>query len=759
MNHKAIARFWLMVVLLSFSLLPTLPPQAQERGVTESFKSVVLPAAPAGIPAYQAEPWVNLGGPPGGLGYDIRMQPDNPDIMYVTSAPGGVFKSTDGGRTWFSINTGISPWSGGLVWAFCVTIDPHDPNTVWVGTQFDAHIYRSPDGGESWEQRDNGIIYSAGEHSVRGITVDPNNPNVVYAALEDGAGGGGTHGEVYKSTNAGLNWARIWYGDNLARYVWIDPNDTDRLFVSTGIFDRDAANANPDGSDGGVGILRSENGGGTWTVLNEANGLGGLFVPSLFMHPTNPNVLLAAVTAGSGDFQAGNPTAPGVYLTQEDGDAWQQLFATSGEAVEIAVSDPNVWYAASTGVIFRSDDAGQTWQDFPMVTTDRESGIPIDLQVDPRDARRIFVNSYGGGNMLSTDGGETWADASRGYTGAAITAVAVAPGTGRTAFAGANTGTFRSNDGGQTWLGTELPSKVTGTDGGTAAMIFYSSGDGSGTKILASGGERDGDVYHSTDGGTTWISRTVVSNLEGSFVARALAVAPSDPQTVYIGYADLDCVVTDWPWCKDSPPGFFRSYDGGYIWEHVASVPYTDTSTLGLAVSPSDSRILYAATMNGPYRSQDGGDTWQLMESLDNMASGPLPDMDQPSVFVVATDPLSSSVVYAGSLGSGVYRSRDGGDTWEQTSAGMDPNEPINDLLPDPNRPGVLYAASGSGVFVSTDGADSWQQISDGLPIGAIRLALSDDGTVLYAGIGGAGVFRLGTPPTRIFLPLVLRGS
>jgi photosystem II stability/assembly factor-like uncharacterized protein len=133
--------------------------------------------------------------------------------------------------------------------------------------------------------------------------------------------------------------------------------------------------------------------------------------------------------------------------------------------------------------------------------------------------------------------------------------------------------------------------------------------------------------------------------------------------------------------------------------------------------------------------------------------------MDQPSIYVVATDPFSSSVVYAGSLGSGVYRSQDDGDTWQPASAGMNPNEAIFDLLPDPNRQGVLYAASGgSGVFFSTDGAQTWQQIDEGFPTGVdSKLALSDDGTVLYAGTGGAGVFRLGMPPSTIYLPLVLR--
>jgi hypothetical protein len=100
-----------------------------------------------GTPAYQAGTWLRLGGPPGGLGYDIRMQPDNPDIMYVTDANAGVHKSVDGGLTWFVANTGISADKAGIVTIFCLTIDPHDYNTVWAGTQAGGHIYRSTDTG------------------------------------------------------------------------------------------------------------------------------------------------------------------------------------------------------------------------------------------------------------------------------------------------------------------------------------------------------------------------------------------------------------------------------------------------------------------------------------------------------------------------------------------------------------------------------------------------------------------------------------
>ncbi len=535
-------------------------------------------------PAYMNDTWVRLGGPPGGLGYDIRMRPDNPDVMFVTDAHAGVHKSVDGGATWFATNSGISTEIGSDVPIFSLTIDPHNYDIVWAGTQISGHVYRSTDNGANWERRDNGIIRDG--RAVRGITIDPIDPNVLYVGVEVdvfawGAEQGipdphGVHGEVYKSTDGGANWTRIWEGENLARYVWIDPHNTNRLYVSTGIFDREAANSSPENGDlGGVGILRSDDGGQTWTVLNEANGLGGLIIPSLYMHPENPDTLIAAVD---------NWEVGGVYVTYDGGDSWVH----SGEAghahvVEIAFSNPDIWYAAGEGTIWRSDNAGQNWQSWPLATPHRNAGMPIDLQVDPRDPYRIFDNNYGGGNFMSTDGGQTWVDASVGYTGAAIGGLTVAPGDGRTVFAGANTGAFRSTDAGINWVGMGM---------GTSGRFVYQSE----TNMIS--GDASGTIFHSTDGGINWVGTQVIDLLaefhagrvrNDVFFMRALATSPSDPNIVYTAFSDGACVSGLIDACLNPTPSPFRSFDGGYTWESISGAPFSGAGVLRFAVHPENS--------------------------------------------------------------------------------------------------------------------------------------------------------------------------
>ncbi len=723
------------------------------------------PGAVLEMPDYGRLTWVRLGGPPGGLGYDIRMQPDDPDIMYVTDAHAGIHKSGDGGKTWFPINEGIDQFSGGIYPVFCVTIDPHQFDTIWIGTQFTGRIYHSTDGGETWEARDNGVASEG--RSVRGITIDPNDPETIYAGVEVASAAWAgknitrrfdlTQGEVYKSVDGGQSWRRIWSGDNLARYIWVDPRDSKRLYVSTGIFDRDAANSDiPHGEWGGVGILRSTDGGATWEVLDERNGLGGRYVPSLFMHPEDPDMLLAAVT-GTGD-------TPGAYLTRNGGDTWTLVLAMpegfGAEAVEIAVSDPKIWYIAAESRIWRSDNAGETWQEFPMRTSDRPAGLPIDLQVDPRDPYRIFVNNYGGGNFLSENGGETWVEASHGYTGLVVYSVIVDPAQSGMIMAK----NFQSLDGGETWTPLPVPE--------FEAYALWPADSPDDIRVLGGSVE----LWAGKIGSPGWSSMPIVDLAAELAAGRiddermliaAIGVSSADNQVIFAGYAHGNCAQGIWERCLGvSTPGFFRSMDGGSLWERLENVPWNPYATLSIEVDLQHAGRLYAGTAAGLYRSDDDGESWTHLKDLDRV-TGQVPVIDwsllptgleSPIVYDVRVDPNNTDLIYAAASPGGVYRSEDDGTTWSQAAAGMDPNEPVYVVEPDPFRAGVVYASSMvSGVFVSTNSGESWSLLSQGLEIHNIRgLAISGDGRHIYAGSAGGGVYRLdltGEPPAPAHAP------
>jgi len=724
-----------------------------------------------GAPAYQAGAWVYLGGPLGGLGYDVRMRPDNPDVMFVTDAWAGVFKSTDGGETWFPSNSGITTRvgpSGDGIPVFSLTIDPNNPDRVWIGTQYSRSVYRSDDGGATWVQMNEGIQETA--PTIRGFAVEPGNSDVVYLAGEvsswewngtplPGLGLDMVKGIVYKTTDGGQHWERIWYGDNLARYVWIHPQDHDLIYVSTGIFDREAANSDPTVPDpGGVGILRSRDGGQTWEVLGVENGFRAdeLYFGSLYMHPTDPDILLAA--AGNDPYMhaLGRPIGA-VYRTEDGGDTWQRVLdLPNGSAVEICEGDPNVAYAASLSAFYRSDDGGRTWQLQAGVGGDETiqvgeemwgppgvvAGFPIDLQCDPRNADRVFVNAYGGGNFLSEDGGRTWRVASSGYTGALMFQIAVARDDPARVYATARSGLFASADGGQTWEGLSYgPARA--LEGLAIAVDPWDA-----QHVLASVGDASPFPKLSTDGGHTW--RDVGQELMGSGLrgmATRFRFSPTEPGVVLASVGNGDCQA-EGEGCGEEPGGgIILSRDGGETWTLAG---LDGEQVLNIAFAANGDRVYATAYPTRIYRSDDGGETWDVVsdDATVNMPPPSDPDMPRTAPLALAVDPTNPDRVYIGFIRGGVAVSHDGGQTWEPSSAGMPPEASVKAIVVDPTDAAVVYAgAMDSGVFFSTDGGQTWQALNDGLLTRAVRdLAISADGRVLYMASEGGGAFRLGTP-------------
>ena len=693
---------------------------------------------------YQTSPladqeWVRLGGPLGGLGYDIRMDPRDPAVMYVTDAFTGVFKSTNGGQTWFPSNNGITTRvgvSGDAIPVFCLTIDPNNPDTLWIGTQGVRGLFRSGDAGQNWVKMDQGIIERDGI-TFRGFTVEPGNSDVVYAAAEisswawaseeiQGREFDLTKGVIYKTINGGLEWNAVWRGDNLARYIWIDPRDTQVLYISTGIFDREAANSNPAaGIPGGEGILKSLDGGETWAQVN--NGLENLFVGSLFMHPENPDILIAG--AHNNQYHQG----AGVYLTVDSGQNWEQTLSNVPiESVEFSISDPNVVYAGGEHSVFRSDDGGLTWQQVsesdwgpPGVRV----GFPIDFQVDPRDPNRIFTNAYGGGNFLSHDGGLSWEDASKGYTGAQVRAVAVDPKQPGRVYAAARSGIFVSHNGGIDWIGlNSYPAKVMEWN-----AVAISPAD---SNLILAANNWNNAILVSDNGGQTW-KKTDAQIDEGIRSGwSTISFAPSDPKIVYAGTAGFFSAGSFDP----SVPGrgIFKSLDGGEHWKPINTENTENAHIQGLAVDPKNELYVVAASTNkGILSTQDGGKTWS------QVAQG-VPSEDALSISI---SPHSSSIMLAGFDRRGLYRSEDNGASWVNSTIGMNPEAKVTSIVFDPSNEMVVYAADeNSGVYYSDDMGKTWQQLINGLDFRSVTsLTISSDGLDLYAGVEGGGVYRLST--------------
>lgn len=682
----------------------------------------------------------------------MRMRQDNPDRMYVTDAWSGVNLSNDGGKTWTASNQGITSNggpSGDAIPVFSLTVSPHNPDVLWAGTQGIRGIFKSTDSGKTWQKKDSGVTESEGL-SLRGFTVDPKNPDTVYAAGEVSSSvwAGGQRngiagfdlvkGVVYKTTDGGEHWNAVWRGDNLARYVLIDPRNTSVVYVSTGLFDRDAANEDARNLNG-VGILKSIDGGQTWRIFNQANGLKNLYVGTLFMNPSNPDVLLAG-TGVAGPI--GNGTNMGVYLTTDGGETWQYVLQTSApvSAVEFSQINPNIAYAGSPDAVYRSSDMGKTWQkqtsgNFWGAPGTR-AGFPIDFQIDSRNPDRIFANNYGGGNFLSENGGRTWATASQGYTGAYIHNVAVNPQDRENIFVIGRTGPFRSYDQGNSWEGLTKEPAVLGGEWYAIAI------DPKNPNNIIISDEHQGVIFRSTNRGDSWSQvfrhpQVRVEVMEKRMGFKSIVFSPSDSIVVYAGMRlernQIDQGLAD----RNNTPSFgvFKSVDGGITWREANDAVSASQNINMLAVHPQNAEIVYAATLkNGVLKSADGGKSWQTANQGLNIID----------VRSIAIDPRNPQVLYAGVENGGVFISTDGGGSW-QTSSGMEPQTSIHSIVIDPTNSKTVYAADiHSGVFRSDDGGKLWVRINNGLRTRAVEImAFSADGSILYAGTQGEGVFRL----------------
>ena len=720
--------------------------------------------------------WQKLGGPLGGLGYDIRIHPTDKKIMFITDNPSGIQKSTDGGATWQAKNRGVTARggvSGDGVPNFSLTIDNNKPDIVWAGMQDLKGIFKSVDSGETWQKKDKGIEESS-NITFRGFAVKPGDSNIVLAAAEITTGSMGEEfdrakGKIYRSEDGGETWLGVWSGDSLARVLIFNPQNPDIVYCSTGIFDREAWNASAvwNGTETrGVGVLKSTDGGKTWQQIN--NGIDDLFVGFLEMHPSNPDVLFAA--AGN-NVEGYHDRYGGIYRTVDGGGNWQKVLGGDiFSVVVVSPSDPKVVYAGSATAFYRSDNSGETWQKYYKPAEDCwgppgvRAGFPISALVDPDDPGTIFVNNYGGGAFKSVDGAKTWKDASKGYTGATLRKIA-APSNGYIYTIG-RSGPFKSVNNGESWEGLAYA---------PAAFAEYNTiiaNPQNSLEIIASD-EHQGAIVKSNDGGKKWQEVFRHPSVDASDPSkrhgfRVIAYAPSDLSIVYAGMSqDRKKIDGDVP--VTSSFGMYKSSDSGKTWKAInTGLETTDKNILALAVHPKKPEVLYIGTyQDGIYKSLDGGGSWQSV-------SNGLGSMDIRSLVI---DPENPDIIIAGlGGGAGIYRSIDAGQSWASSNSGMAlecpsflqragevkagislsrassapdsysmPWSKVTAIVFDPYTQGRLFAADELlGVFYSEDSGRTWATLNEGLSTKAVSdLALSRDGAFLFAATQGEGLFKL----------------
>lgn len=734
-------------------------------------------------PPVQAK-WIRTGGPNGGTGYDIRIHPDDKNIMFVTDDPSGVNKSYDAGESWVQRNKGISKNDatfGNGAPIFSLSIDPGNPNIVWAGTQSMKGVYKSEDHGETWTEKVNGIP-EGDEISFRGFAVHPQNSDIVLAAsdiflgLDARPGFQLVRGKIYKTVNGGESWYPVWEGENCARVLIYDYLHPDTIYCSTGIFDRTANNIDFDRLDpGGEGILKSTDGGETWYRVN--NGLENLYIGFLEMHPTDPRILYAA--AGGVISQKPFLVKGGIYKTVDGGEHWVKVLEDNSSFTVVTVSRSNtdILYAGDGGYFYRSSDAGRNWKN---MTSENQGvwgppgiwgGVPISAVVDPDNPDIVFVNSYQGGNYKSVDGGRTWINSSKGYSGARVNDISMNPQHPEKIYAACFSGPFRSHTGGEDWEGMKYG------DANVSGHWYTIAVNPALPDQLLMSENNQGYILKSDNAGLDWqivfkhpeVDAEDNSNMHGF---ACIEYARSNSDYIYAGMARFYTGGSTDP-MPESSHGVFRSTDGGTTWQEKNNgLASSGLSICDIAVHPTNPQIAYAGTMlDGVYKTEDGGESWARKSN----------GLGYAEVRALAIDPLKPEVVYAGSGdGKGLYKSTDGAESWQEMNEGIDiicpsylnsigrtitgitfddpltklkaygssvsiPWTKIVDIVIDPtNSEKVIVADNFSGIYYTDNGGEQWWIINEGLPaLTVTSLAISDDGKVLYAGTTTSGVCKI----------------
>lgn len=504
--------------------------------------------------------------------------------------------------------------------------------------------------------------------------IHPGNPDTAYALI--------THAGVYKTVDGGTSdWREVNNG----------------LTVTNNTFNTKTGSIHPITFEPTIltatgGVFKTSDGGTNWVPKNTGFS-DSLQVRVLERRLHNPDIQYAGTLAGE------------LYITVDDADNWSLVNAGSPVATGITAlvfdpADTNRMYVPSTnGDYYLSTDGGTTW-------TQQSSNIVgytgmVSMAVDPDNAN----NFYMGGNAgvyRSTDQGTTWSFGGAGM-GATVYGAAVNPNNQDIIYIASANGMWKTTDQGANWArinngfpgATPYPSITDMAMDMTDPDIIYVSG------YSATFG-----IYKTIDGGSNWV-------LSDSGI--------TDKQIRALKYANHDTIYAL------SRHGLFKTEDGGGYWETVAGV---DSTALSLAIDPQNSDNLYAGLL-GPTQIQksiDAGATWTDIAINDQdttvicIAIAP----SSPDIIFIGTRGSDNCM-------ANVYRSTDAGLTWEIKSTGLpqlhDPpswrypanyyaDQPlgINGIAIDPINPNIVYAAiiAEGGVYKTTDGGDTWNPMNDG---------------------------------------------
>ena len=659
---------------------------------------------------------------------DIAINPQDESQWYVAVGSGNLWKTNNAGNTWDPIFDNEGSYSIG-----CVTLDPSNPNVVWVGTGenvggrhvgFGDGVYLSRDGGGSWENM--GLEKS--EH-ISKIIVHPDNSDIVWVAAQGPLWSKGDQRGLYKTVDGGKEWKKVLGDDEWTGVtdILIDPRDPDLLYAATWQRHRNVAAYM--GGGPGSGIHQSKDGGETWEKLGGGLPGSNLGKIGLAISPQQPDVIYAAIeedrrTGGvyrssdrgaswsKGDDAVGWGTGPHYYqelyasphafdriylanVRMQVSDDGGKNFRNMGEkhkhvdnhAMAFVSYDPDYLLVGCDGGLYESYDLAANWRFFPNLPVTQFYKVALDDAVP-------FYNIYGGTQDNNTQGGPS-----------------------RTTV---NIGILNED----WWVTLGGDGHQPATEPGNPDIIYSESQRGNLHRVDVTTGEQvfiqpqpaPGESFERFN----WDAPILVSPHSPTrlyFASQRLWRSDNrgDSWTAISGDLTrnqdrLSLPIMDQTWSWDEP------------WDVRAMSTYNTITSI--AESPVQEGLLYIGTDDGQIAvTQNGGTDWKQIEV------GSMPDVPA-TAFVndIKADLFDANVAYIvldnqkyGDLEAYLLKSTNRGKSWKSIKGNLPERTPVWRLVQDHVKSDLLFIGTEFGIYVTVDGGKKWNKLSGGVPTISFR--------------------------------------